>query len=309
MLSYITRRVLATIPVLWGIVTITFVLVYVLPGDPVLGMVGERTDEATIERLRKELGLDRPLIIQYGRYLFKIVQGDLGRSYYTHRRVSEVIAEKFPNTLYLAVSAMVVASLMGISIGLLSAVRPDSIWDRTAMVLAVLGISTPVFWLGLLLIFVFSISLGWLPPSGMGRGDLAHLILPALTLGVRSAAFIARLTRSAMLEVLRQDYIRTARAKGLSETMVIFKHGLRNAFIPVITLIGLDFGSYLNGSVLTETVFGWPGLGRYAIMEGVMKRDLPVVMGTVLFGALVFVFINLVVDLLYHYLDPRIRKA
>ncbi|MEW5767771.1 MAG: ABC transporter permease [bacterium] len=306
---YIARRFLATIPVLWGIVTITFVLIYVLPGDPVLGMVGERTDEAAIERLRKELGLDRPLIIQYGRYLLKIVQGDLGRSYYTHRKVSEAIVEKFPNTLYLAVSAMIVASLMGISIGLLSAVKPDSIWDRAAMVLAVLGISTPVFWFGLLLIFVFSISLGWLPPSGMGRGDPAHLILPALTLGVRSAAFIARLTRSAMLEVLRQDYIRTARAKGLSETIVIFKHGLRNAFIPVITLIGLDFGSYLNGSVLTETIFGWPGLGRYAVMEGVMKRDLPVVMGTVLFGAVVFVFINLMVDLLYHYLDPRIRKT
>lgn len=309
MLSYIIRRLLVTIPVLWGVATVTFILLSLSPGGAVLGMVGERTDEATIQRLKKEYGFDQPIIVQYGRYLLRIVQGDLGRSYYTRRKVSEVIAEKFPNTLYLAVSAMMVASLLGISIGLLSAIKPNSIWDRSAMVLAVLGISMPVFWFGLLLIVIFSITLGWFPPSGMGRGNPVYLVLPALTLGVRSAAFIARLTRSAMLEVLGEDYIRTARAKGLSETVVIFKHGLRNAFIPVITLIGLDFGSYLNGSVLTETIFGWPGLGRYMIMEGVMKRDLPVVMGTVLFGAVIFVFINLVVDVLYHYLDPRIRKV
>jgi ABC-type dipeptide/oligopeptide/nickel transport system permease component len=174
------------------------------------------------------------------------------------------------------------------------------------MFFAVFGVSTPVFWFGLLLIFIFSISLGWLPASGMGNGSIQHLILPALTLGLHSVAFIARVTRSSMLEVLGENYIRTARAKGLSEQIVIIKHGLKNALIPVVTLIGLDFGSYLNGSVLTETIFGWPGLGRYAV-EGILKRDIPVVMGTVLFGAFVFVIMNLIVDILYHYLNPRIR--
>ncbi|MBU1486456.1 ABC transporter permease [bacterium] len=306
MLSYIARRLISTIPVLFGMATITFLLMYVVPGDPVLNMVGERASEETIRNLREELGLDRPIYVRYGRYLWRIVHLDLGRSYYTNCEVSRELVKKFPNTLKLALSAMIIASFLGLMLGVLSSIKKGTWIDYLIMFFAALGISTPVFWLGLLLMLIFSIYLKVLPSSGMGEG-LSYLILPAFTLATRSIAFIARITRSSMLEVLGQDYIRTARAKGLKENAVIFKHALKNALIPVVTLIGLDFGSYLSGSVLTETIFGWPGLGRYAVMEGIMKRDLPVVMGTVLFGAFVFVLVNLVVDILYRFLDPRIE--
>ncbi|MEK7275477.1 MAG: ABC transporter permease, partial [Candidatus Desantisbacteria bacterium] len=202
--------------------------------------------------------------------------------------------------------AMFVAIIIGIPLGIFSAVMRGRFVDYICMFLAVFGVSTPVFWFGLLLICVFSIYLGWLPSSGMGNGDIRHLVMPALTLGLHSVAFIARVTRSSMLEVIGENYIRTARAKGVYEHIVILKHAMKNALIPIITLIGLDFGSYLNGSVLTETIFGWPGLGRYAV-EGIMKRDIPIVMGTVLFGATVFVLANLIVDIMYYILNPRIR--
>lgn len=306
MLSYIIKRLLLTIPTLLGIATITFILIYVIPGDPTSGIVGERVSPETLKQIRTEMGLDKPLYIQYISYLYKLTHGDLGRSLATKQPISEAIIEKFPNTLKLAISAMFIAVLLGVSIGIFAAITRGSFWDRLVMVLAVFGISTPVFWFGLFLIFIFSIKLDWLPISGMGDGNLLYLILPATTLGLRSVALIARITRTTMLETLGENYIRTARAKGLNESMVIFKHALKNSLIPIVTLIGLDFGSYLNGSVLTETVFGWPGLGRYAV-EGIMKQDIPQVMGVVLFGAFVFVIVNLIVDILYHFLNPKIR--
>lgn len=307
MISYIFKRLFLTIPVLFGIATITFILLYIVPGDCVLTNVGERTSPEIIAKIKREMGLDKPIYIQYGKYLIELIQGNMGHSLSTNQSVNEALLEKFPNTLKLALAAMIIATVLGISMGILSAVYRTRWIDLVCMFFAVFGISTPVFWFGLLLIFLFSIHLGWFPASGMGEGNLLHLVLPAVTLGLHSVAFIARITRSSMLEVLGENYVRTARAKGLTERVVIFKHALKNCFIPVVTMIGLDFGSYLNGSLLTETIFAWPGLGRYAV-EGIMKRDIPVVMGTVLFGAFVFVVVNLIVDILYHFLNPMIRK-
>jgi ABC-type dipeptide/oligopeptide/nickel transport system permease component len=306
MLYYIIKRTLLVLPVLLGIATVTFILLFLVPGDATLCVVGERVDKATIEMIRKERGMDKPVMERYVHYLYRLICLDLGRSYSTGVQVSKAIGERFPNTLRLAVAAMFIAIIIGIPLGILSAIMRGKFVDYICMFLAVFGVSTPIFWFGLLLICVFSIYLGWLPTSGMGNGDIKHLLMPALTLGLHSVAFIARVTRSSMLEVIGENYIRTARAKGLCEYVVIIKHAMKNALIPVVTLIGLDFGSYLNGSVLTETIFGWPGLGRYAV-DGIMKRDIPIVMGTVLFGAIVFVIANLIVDVLYHLLNPRIR--
>jgi ABC-type dipeptide/oligopeptide/nickel transport system permease component len=306
MTEYVIRRILLVIPVLFGVTLVTFVLMYVVPGDPVLSMVGERYDQETLENLRAELHLDDPLPVQYLRYIWGVVQGDLGRSFVTHRPVLEAILDRFPNTLRLAFSAMVVAALIGLIVGIISAVRPYSLWDRLSMTFALAGISVPVFWVGLILILIVAVQLKLLPPSGFGGGNIKFLILPAMTLGTRSAAFIARMTRANMLEVIHEDYIRTARAKGLREFWVVNKHALRNVLIPIITVLGMDFGSYLSGSVLTESIFGWPGLGRYTLLA-ILKRDFPVIQGAVLFMAVVFVTINLIVDLLYSVLDPRIR--
>jgi len=304
--EYLIRRILLVIPVLFGVTVVTFVLMYVVPGDPVLSMVGERYDPETLESLRAELHLDDPLPVQYLRYIGGVLRGDLGRSFITKRPVLESIAEKFPNTLRLAFSAMLVATIIGLVVGIVSAVKPYSIWDRLSMTFALAGISVPVFWVGLILILVVAVQLKWLPPSGFGGGNIKYLILPAITLGTRSAAFIARMTRANMLEVIHEDYIRTARAKGLREFWVINKHALRNVLIPIITVLGMDFGSYLSGSVLTESIFGWPGLGRYTL-QAILKRDFPVIQGAVLFMAVIFVTVNLAVDLLYSFLDPRIR--
>ncbi len=306
MAAYILKRVLLFIPTLLGITLITFFLVKALPGDPVLGMAGERASPETIARIRAELGADRPLPLQYLGYLNFLAHGELGRSYYTNRRISDDLLQKFPNTLKLAVTAILFASFGGILLGIISAVRRGTIWDRLASVVSVGGISIPVFWLGLTLMLVFALYLRWLPPSGMGNGSPAYLILPAITLGTYSMAYVARITRSSLIECLSQPYVATARAKGLSERAVVLKHALKNSLIPIVTVIGLDLGSYLNGAVLTETIFGWDGIGRYAL-DGIMKRDYPVIMGVVLFGAVVFVCMNLLVDISYHYLDPRIR--
>jgi ABC-type dipeptide/oligopeptide/nickel transport system permease component len=306
MLIYILKRILLFLPTLFGITLITFFLMQALPGDPVQGMAGERASQDTIDRIRAELGQDRPLPLQYLGYLKLLVTGELGRSYYTNRKISEDLVQKFPNTLRLALAAMLFASFLGMGMGVLAAVKRDTVWDRLVTLLSVGGISMPVFWLGLALMLVFALYLRWLPPSGMGRGDVAHLILPAVTLGTFSLSYIARVTRSSMLESLSQPYVAAARAKGLSEAAVVLKHALKNSLIPVVTLIGLDLGSYLNGAVLTETIFGWDGLGRYAL-DGIMKRDYPVIMGVVLFGAVVFVSMNLLVDLSYQFLDPRVR--
>ena len=294
------------IPVLLGVTLVTFILMYVVPGDPVLSMVGERYDQQTLESLREELHLNDPLPLQYLRYIWGVVRGDLGRSFVTRRPVMESILEKFPNTLRLAFSAMIVATLIGLVVGIISAVKPYSIWDRLSMTFALAGISVPVFWVGLILILIVAVKFQLLPPSGFGGGNIKYMILPAITLGTRSAAFIARMTRANMLEVIHADYIRTARSKGLREFWVINKHALRNVLIPIITVVGMDFGSYLSGSVLTESIFGWPGLGRFTLLA-ILKRDFPVIQGAVLFMAVIFVTVNLAVDLLYSVLDPRIR--
>jgi ABC-type dipeptide/oligopeptide/nickel transport system permease component len=306
MLQYALRRIVHTIPVLFGVLVVTFLLLYVAPGDPVLAMVGDRFDPETIARLRAELHLDEPLWKQFLHYVWGLLRGDWGRSYLTRQPVLEGILDHFPKTLYLASVAMLFATTTGVLIGIISAVKQSTWIDGLGMTFAFLGISFPVYWVGLILILVVAVSLGWLPPSGYGGGALPYLVLPALTLGMRSTAYIARLTRSSMLEVVRLDFIRTARAKGLPESRVIGKHALKAALIPVVTAIGLDFGAYLSGSVLTESIFAWPGIGRFAL-NAILKRDLPVIQGTVLFLAIVFVLVNLVVDLLYGFLDPRIR--
>jgi peptide/nickel transport system permease protein len=303
---YLLKRLLLFIPTLLGITLVTFLLLQALPGDPVQSMAGERANPETLSRIRAEIGVDRPLPLQYVGYLRLIVQGELGRSLYTNRRVADDLIEKFPNTLRLALAAVVFASFGGIMLGTLSAVKRGQMIDRISAVLSVGGISLPVFWLGLALMLLFALHLRWLPPSGMGGGEPAYLVLPAITLGTYSLAAIARVSRSSMIESLSQPYVATARAKGLSERSVILKHALKNSLIPVVTVIGLDLGSYLNGAVLTETIFGWDGLGRYAL-DGILKRDYPVIMGVVLFGAVAFVVMNLLVDISYHFIDPRVR--
>jgi ABC-type dipeptide/oligopeptide/nickel transport system permease component len=306
MVLYLAKRLLLFIPTLLGITLITFFLMQALPGDPVQSMVGERATPETISRIRAELGMERPLPLQYLGYLKLIVQGELGRSYYTNRNVTDDLLQKFPNTLRLSLAAILFASISGIALGVVSATKRGTVWDSFASMVSVGGISLPVFWLGLTLMLIFALYLRWLPPSGMGHNESAYLVLPAVTLGTFSMAYIARIVRSSMIESLSQPYIATARAKGLTERAIILKHALKNSLIPVVTLIGLDLGSYLNGAVLTETIFGWDGLGRYAL-DGIMKRDYPVIMGVVLFGALVFMFVNLLVDISYHFIDPRVR--
>jgi peptide/nickel transport system permease protein/oligopeptide transport system permease protein len=304
MLSLLARRLLLSLPTLAGVLVVVFLLLYVAPGDPVQAMVGERADPATIARLRAELRLDDPLPAQFLHYASGVLQGDLGRSYVTNRPIILDIAERFPRTVLLATAAMLLATISGITIGVLAAVRPNGWFDRLALASTYLGISFPVYWIGLLLIVLFAVTLRWLPASGYG--SIAFLILPALALGSRSIAYLARVTRSSMLEVMGADFVRTARAKGLTESGVILRHALRNALIPVITVIGLDFGAYLTGSILTETIFSWPGIGRYVVMA-ISRRDLPAVQGAVLFLSVVFVLVNLVTDLAYQKADPRVR--
>ena len=304
MIQYFLKRLLQAIPVLLGVIIITFVLMYIIPGDPVVSMVGERYSEETVQRLRQELHLDDPLPLQFLRYVGNVLQGNFGNSFITGEPVVALIIEKFPNTMMLAITAMFFAILIGLTAGIMSSVRPGSFMDRGIMVLALAGISAPVFWVGLILVLVVGVMLQWLPPTGFG--GIEYLILPALTLGLRSAAYLARLTRATMLDVLSHDYIRTARSKGLPEWKVFIKHAFPNTLIPVITIIGTDFGSYLSGAVLTESIFGWPGIGRLAL-EAIMKRDFPVIQGTVLFMAIMFVLMNVLVDLLYGVVDPRIR--
>jgi ABC-type dipeptide/oligopeptide/nickel transport system permease component len=306
LLTYIVRRLLLLVPILLGVVTVTFILMYVVPGDPVLTLVGERYDEETLNEIRHELGLDKPLSMQYLDYLGRLVRFDLGRSFITRRPVAEAILERFPRTLLLAFSAMAISVVFGIAVGLLAAWGRFPWIGRSCMIVTLVGVSIPVFWLGLLLIQVFSIKFSLLPPSGYGGGSLKYLILPAVTLSFASMATVARVTRSGVIEVVGEDYIRTARAKGLGDLVVLGKHVLRNALVPVVTIVGTDFGSYLSGSVLTESIFGWPGLGRF-IVQGILKRDFPVIQGAVLFMAVTFVIVNLIIDLSYGLIDPRIR--
>lgn len=303
MIRFVLGRLVSLVPTLLGVLAITFALLYIAPGDPVQAMVGERADPETLARLRAELRLDEPLHVQFTHYVSGVVRGDLGTSYITRRPIARDLLERFPATLRLAAAAMLFAAVTGISIGIYGAWRPGSWADRIAALAAYLGVSFPVYWVGLLLILLFAVTLRWLPASG--SGGLAYLILPAITLGMRSVAFLSRVTRAAMQEMLQSDFIRTARAKGLGEGRVVLRHALRNALLPIITVLGLDFGSYLTGSILTETIFSWPGVGRY-VLTAIDKRDLPAIQGSILFLSFVFVIVNLLTDLLYARVDPRI---
>ena len=303
MTGFVARRLLLVVPTLFGVLAAAFLLLEVAPGDPVQEMVGERADSLTIARLRAELHLDDPLPVRFSHYVGGVLRGDLGVSYITRRPIAADLLERFPKTAQLALTAMTFAALTGITLGVLAAVRPGGAADRAAMLLSYLGVSFPVYWVGLLLILLFAVTLRWLPLSG--SGGLTALILPAGTLGMRSVAVLARMTRGAMRDALASDYIRTARAKGLPDLAVWLRHALRNALVPVITVLALDTGSYLTGSLLTESIFAWPGLGRY-VLTAIEKRDLPAIEGGILFMSVVFVLVNLLADLLYAKADPRI---
>lgn len=300
-------RVVALVPVVFGITLLVFLLNAVALGDPARAAMGQRADPEALERIRREYALDRPLPVQYGTWMARLARGDLGYSFHQQRSVTEIIVERAPATLTLALAATLVSVVLGVGMGIVAAVRPGSALDHALMTVAVLGISTPVFWLGMMLSLVFAVTLGWLPVSGYGDGDLAHLVLPALTLGALHTGTVARMTRSSLLEVVRQDFVQTARAKGLTEPAVLVKHALRNALIPVVTVIGIGLADLLVGAPLTETVFAWPGLGRL-LVASVGQRDLPVVMGAVLVFAVVYVVGNLLVDLAYLLIDPRTRE-
>ncbi|TVR92551.1 MAG: ABC transporter permease [Spirochaetaceae bacterium] len=302
--KYILRRLFLLIPVMLGVSFVVFTIMFFTPGDPVRVMLGERAPEAEIEAMRERMGLNEPFVVQFGSFVFNAARGDLGRSLVTRRPVFDELYARFPATLQLAAAGVLVAVLMGIPIGIVSATKQYSLFDGMSMALALVGVSMPNFWQGMMMILLFSIVLGVLPSSGYGT--FMHLILPALTIGTSSAAIITRMTRSSMLEVVRQDYIRTARAKGLSERVVINQHALKNALIPIVTVIGLQFGYLLGGAVLTETIFSWPGVGRFMV-DAIRQRDYPVVQGGVLLLALTFSVVNLLVDILYAYIDPRIK--
>ncbi len=307
MARFLARRLILLAPVLLGVSLVAFILLHLTPGDParvLLGELGQGASQEEIARLRQALGLDAPLVVQYGRFVWRAAQGDLGRSLRTAAPVLDEVLARAPFTLVLTVVSLAVALAIGLPAGVLSAAYRGSAVDHGAMLLALFGVSLPVFWLGLLLMLVFALALGWLPASGFGTWK--HLVLPSVTLGLASSALIARMTRSSLLEVLGADYVRTAHAKGLAERVVLLRHALRNALIPVVTVIGLQLGGLLGGAVLTETVFAWPGLGRLAV-NAIYSRDIPLVQGTILFTAVAFVVINLAVDALYALLDPRVR--
>lgn len=329
---YLGRRLLEMVPVFFGVLLIVFTIAHLTPGDPVVVLLGEHATPEAINRMRGELHLNDPLPVQFIKYLGRVLRGDLGNSIQSNEGVAEELATRFPATVELAVAAMLIASTVGILAGTLAATRQNSFFDGASMFAALFGFSMPIFWLGIMLILLFAAYLGWFPISGrldytveitrvtnlyvldaLLAGNwtavanaLWHLVLPAVTLSTVPLAIIARMTRSSLLEVLRQDYVRTARAKGLAEGRVISRHAIKNAFIPVVTVIGLNVGSLLGGAVLTETIFAWPGVGRL-VVDAIFARDYPLVQGVVLMIALLFVVVNLVVDVSYAYLDPRIR--
>lgn len=304
MLAFFMRRFFLLLFVLYAVVTLAFFVMRLAPGDPARIIAGFDAPYETILALRHELGLDRPIIVQYGRYLAALFRGDFGRSYNTRRPVLEELGWRYKNTIILAVCAVSFATLLGVFLGSLTALRPYSLFDNFAMVLALLGVSAPIFWLGVMFMWVFGVRLRLLPTGG--TGTIRHLVLPSLTLGLALSAVIARMTRSCLLECLGQDYVRTARAMGFPERTVIYRYALRNALIPVVTVVGLQLGYSLAGAVLTETVFAWPGLGRL-LVDAIFARDYPVVQGCFIFVAFTFAVTNFLVDLLYSFLDPRIR--
>jgi peptide/nickel transport system permease protein len=304
-LIFVLRRLLLTIPVLLGVLFVVMLTMELIPGDPVALMLGDAATKETIAKFREHLGLDRPLVVRYLRYLGQVVTGDLGRSIQQNRPVVDELRDAWPATLQLTAVALVLAALVGVATGIVSAVWPNSLFDSLSRLFSLFGLSMPVFWTGLVLIVVFAFWLPLLPVGGVGSP--AHLVLPAVTLALPSIAMIARMTRSSVLEVLREDYVRTARAKGVGERFVVAKHALRNAAIPILTLVGLQAGQLMGGAVLTETVFAWPGLGRLMV-KAIFARDYVLLQGGVLIFAMAFVVINLIVDLSYGALDPRVSR-
>jgi ABC-type dipeptide/oligopeptide/nickel transport system permease component len=304
MAHFLVRRLLLTLPVLIGVATLVFSLIHFIPGDPAQAMLGEAAPQADVEELRRRLGLDRPLIEQYGAFLGGLVRGDLGTSLRTGQPVTSQILERMPATIELAAAAMMVSVLVAMPLGVAAAVWRGTAVDYTSMTLALGGVSIPNFWLGPLLALIFAVELGWLPVSG--RGELQHLVLPALTLGSGLAAILARMSRATLLEELREQYVLSARARGVSRFRAIARHAFRNSLIPVVTIIGLQFGAVLTGAVITETIFSWPGIGRLLI-QSIGFRDYPLVQGCILLIAISYVVVNLITDLIYGVLDPRIR--
>jgi peptide/nickel transport system permease protein len=304
MIAFLIRRLLLTIPVLVGVATLVFSLIHLIPGDPVQTMLGDTASPQDVADLRERLGLNRPLPAQYMSFMKGVATGDLGRSLRTNQTVAAAIGERMPATFELAMASMLVAVVVAIPLGIVAAVWAGTGVDHAATTLALVGISMPTFWLGPLLAIIFSVSLGWLPVSG--RGTLAHLVLPAATLGVPLAAVLARMTRASVLEELGEPYVLAARARGVSRVRAVLKHAFRNSLIPIVTVLGLQFGAVLTGAVITETIFAWPGVGRLLI-QSIGARDYPTVQGCVLLIAVSYVSMNLLVDVLYGFLDPRIR--
>ncbi len=304
MLGVIVRRLISMVPIILGVTIVVFLIMHLAPGCPTTIMLGDHASPEAIVELRARLGLDDPISIQYLRWLSRVVRGDFGRSIHTRQPVLDMILQRLPATVELTLTAMILSLLIAIPVGIISSTKRYSIFDHAGMVGALFGVSMPVFWQGLMMILLFSFILGWTPISG--RGDISHLILPAITLGTGMAALVARLTRSSMLDVIRQDYITTARSKGLVERIVIIKHALRNALIPVVTIVALQLPVLFGGAVITETVFAWPGMGRL-IVTSIFVRDFPVVQAAVLIIAVLVILANLLADILYIFIDPRIR--
>ena len=306
MLKYIIRRIIAMIPVVIGITFLVFMIMQLAPGDPVQMILGDNASPEAVEAMRDEMGLNDNVLIQYGRYLVNLAQGDMGTSYVNKRPVADEVFSRVPATFKLAAVAAVVSIVIAIPLGILAAIKQNTLFDHSSMVVSLIGISMPAFWLALMLMLLFSLKLGWLPAQGAKDGWKSY-VLPSIAIGFMQMAAIARTTRSSMLETIRQDYIRTARSKGITEREVIFHHSFRNALIPTVTIVGVQLGGLLGGAVLTETVFAWPGLGRL-VVQAVNGRDVPVVLGCIVVLSVGFSIVNLVVDLLYGYIDPRVRS-
>ncbi|MBI1871744.1 MAG: ABC transporter permease [Chlamydiae bacterium] len=305
MKSYFLKRITSTLLILLGVLTLTFILIYLVPGDPVQNFTGQHADAQTLSSIRKELGLDRPLFYQWMQYISNVLHGHLGRSYFTHENILKNLMERFPITFFLALLATLIGGLMGIPTGIFAAIRPHSIWDKGIMTLTLFAISLPVFWMGIL-ILIFASRLDTLPLLNTFSSLTFNLILAAFVLGIRPTALLSRITRNQMIEILKEDYILSARARGLSQKRIILVHALRNALGPILTTLALDFGSLLSGAAITETIFGIPGIGKYAL-TGLGRRDYPVVMGMVLFSAFIFVTMNFIADMIIYTLNPKLR--
>lgn len=305
MFKYILRRSILLIPILLGVSVIVFGIMYATPGDPAILMLGENAPEAELEALRESLGLNEPVYVQYGIWMGNVLRLDFGRSIRSGRPVTDEITARLPATVELAILATLLAVAIGVPLGIVSANRPNSVVDHVSTVAAFGGLAMPVFWQGLMMILIFSLWLGWLPPSGR-LGGWAYYVLPTVTLGTSAIAAITRMTRATMLETLSQDYVRTARSKGVPHRSILYRHALRNAMIPIVTVIGLQFGGLLSGAVITETIFSWPGIGRLAV-DAIRSKDFPVVQGVVMVFALIYALVNLITDVLYAYLDPRLQ--